>query len=91
MLYTCAYMETNNETQQLETSPQTTKLTEVLQTLDKHMEKQNSFKYAFLRGVIYGLGTVFGATVLVALLGGIIASAADTFGAERLINTIFGQ
>lgn len=84
-------METDNESQQLETSPQTTKLTEVLQTLDKHMEKQNSFKYAFLRGVIYGLGTVFGATVLVALLGGIIASTIDTFGGEQLINTVLRQ
>lgn len=84
-------METDFEHKQLEDFPQTTKLMEVLQTLDNHIERQNSLKYAFLRGVIYGLGTVFGATVLVALLGGIIAGAIDTFGGEQILNAIFGQ
>jgi len=68
----------DNETPQTDTSPQTARLIEVLQTLETHIERQNSLKYALLKGMMYGLGTVVGATVLVALFGGIIATTINT-------------
>jgi len=61
-------------------SPQTTRLIEVLQTLETEIKRQNSLKYALVKGMVYGLGTVIGATVLVALFGGIIASTIGTLG-----------
>lgn len=54
-------------------SPQTTRLIEVLQTLEVQIKRQNSLKYALLKGVVYGLGTVIGASILVALLGSAIS------------------
>lgn len=63
-------------------SPQTTRLIEVLQTLEKDIRRQNSLKYAFAKGLVYGFGTVIGATVLVALLGGVLAKTTDFFSTE---------
>tara|TARA_B100000508_G_scaffold23261_1_gene16273 strand:+ start:5899 stop:6165 length:267 start_codon:yes stop_codon:yes gene_type:complete len=54
-------------------SPQTTRLIEVLQSLETHIKRQNSLKYALVKGIFYGLGTVIGATILVALLGSIFS------------------
>jgi hypothetical protein len=65
-------------------SPQTTRLIEVLTTLEKDIKRQNSLKFIFIKGLIYGLGTVIGATVLVALLSSILAS---TIGTDTLQNT----
>lgn len=71
-----------------DTSPHTARLIEVLTTLEHEIKRQNSLKFIFLKGTIYGLGTVIGATVLVALLGGIITS---TFGKEAVSNTAIGS
>ncbi len=60
-------------------APEPPKLLEVLQSLDSHIQRQNSLKYAFVRGMVYGLGTVIGATVLVALLGSVFVSVLNTF------------
>ena len=78
--------DTNNSTQN--PSPQTTRLIEVLTNLEGHIKRQNSLKYAFLKGVVYGLGTVIGATVLVAILGGLLASTITIFGDEEAANTV---
>lgn len=59
-------------------------LIEVLENLEEQIEKQNSLKSTFIRGAIYGLGTVIGATVLVALFGGMIASAIRIFTNQSL-------
>jgi len=67
-------------------SPQTTRLIEVLQNLESHIKRQNSLKYAFLKGMVYGLGTVIGATVLVAIFGGMIASTINTLVDEQIID-----
>ncbi len=63
----------DNESQQSNASPQTARLIEVLQDLETHIKRQNSLKYVFIKGLLYGLSTVIGATVLVALIGGILA------------------
>ena len=62
----------DNESTQSDNESETTRLIEVLKDLEAHIQRQNSLKYAFIKGMIHGLGTVIGATVLVALFGGII-------------------
>lgn len=49
------------------------RLITVLGQLELQIKKQTSLKFVLLRGVIYGLGTVIGATVLVALLGSVLS------------------
>lgn len=63
-------------------TPQTTRLIEVLEVLEKDIRKQNSLRYAFYKGVLYGLGTVVGATILVALFGGMIASTINAIDSD---------
>ena len=63
-------------------TPQTTRLIEVLENLEGHIKKQNSLRSSFLKGVVYGLGTVIGATVLVALFGGVIAGTLTAIDSE---------
>lgn len=43
-------------------------LKDVLVDLRSLIKKQTSLKFAFVRGLIYGLGTVVGATVLIAMI-----------------------
>ena len=81
----------DNETQQSDSAPQTARLIEVLQTLETHIKRQNSLKYAFLKGMMYGLGTVIGATILVAIFGGIIATTINTFTGSNVDETTFGK
>ena len=56
------------------------RLITVLNELEEEVEKQNSWQRIFARGLLYGLGTVIGATILIALFGSLIALAVDTFG-----------
>jgi hypothetical protein len=60
------------------------RLITVLNELEEEVEKQNSWKHVFVRGALYGLGTVIGATVLLALLGSLVAIAVDTFGFQDI-------
>jgi hypothetical protein len=80
-----------SETQSTQTTEQTNKLLEVLHVLETRIEKQNSFRNAFFRGLVYGLGTVFGATVLVALFGGIIAATLQTLTGEEVSSELLGR
>ncbi|MFT7645023.1 MAG: type II secretory pathway component PulF [Candidatus Paceibacteria bacterium] len=89
MLYNIEHME--NETPQVSTSLQTGRLIEVLETLETHIKRQNSLKYALLKGMMYGLGTVIGATVLVALFGGIIATTINSFTEEPIVSKTLRQ
>ena len=56
------------------------RLITVLNELEEEVEKQNSWQRIFARGLLYGLGTVIGATILIALFGSLVALAVDTFG-----------
>jgi type II secretory pathway component PulF len=89
LLYNIEHME--NETPQVSTSLQTGRLIEVLETLETHIKRQNSLKYALLKGMMYGLGTVIGATVLVALFGGIIATTINSFTEEPIVSKTLRQ
>lgn len=61
------------------------RLIEVLETIENDIRKQNSLKFTFLRGALYGLGTVIGASVLVALFGGLIATAINHFSGDQIL------
>ncbi len=56
------------------------RLITVLNELEDEVEKQNSWRHVFVRGALYGLGTVIGATLLLAVLGSMIALAVETLG-----------
>lgn len=72
--------EHTNDTQ--ENPNQEMRLVNVLYSLESQIQRQNSLKFTLLKGMVYGLGTVLGATVLVALFGSILAG---------FINSIIGQ
>jgi len=80
-----------SDTESTQTTQQTDKLLEVLHVLETRIEKQNSFRNAFLKGLVYGLGTVIGATVLVALFGGIIAATLQTLTGEEISSELLGR
>jgi Domain of unknown function (DUF5665) len=56
------------------------RLITVLGELEDEVEEQNSWRHVFIRGTLYGLGTVIGATVLLALLGSILALTSKSLG-----------
>ena len=58
------------------------RLITVLGELEDEVEKQNSFSHIFVRGALYGLGTVIGATILLALLGSFAAVIIRGLGIE---------
>lgn len=76
--------ETILETGYDKSDTQQQRLITVLNELEEEVEKQNSWRHVFVRGALYGLGTVIGATVLLALLGSLIAIAVDTFGFQEI-------
>jgi|GEM_PF-3432004 len=63
---------------------QQAKLITVLNELEDEIEEQNSLKHVFIRGTLYGLGTVIGATLLLALIGSVFAVTIRTFGIEKM-------
>lgn len=91
MLYLCDMENNTSDTQSTQTTEQTDKLLEVLHVLETRIKKQNSFRNAFLKGLVYGLGTVLGATVLVALFGGIIAATLQTLTGEEINSELLGR
>jgi len=74
-----------------ETTEQTDKLLEVLHVLETRIKRQNSYKNAFLKGIVYGLGTVIGATLLVALFGGTIAATLQVLTGEEISAETLGR
>lgn len=54
------------------------KLTSILSQIDTELKRQNSFRFIFLQGLTRGIGTAFGATILVALVTSITIHFADS-------------
>jgi len=67
-------------------SIQEERLVTVLHSLEAQIERQNSLKYTLVRGMVYGLGTVIGATVLVAIFGGILAGFINSVTGQEIIS-----
>jgi len=62
-------------------------LKDVLIDLRSLIRKQTSFKYAFARGVLYGLGTVIGATVLIGVLTWVLGLAVGDISETPVIGS----
>lgn len=75
---------TNQKTQQ-------ERLITVLYSLEEQIGRQTSLKFAFLRGTVYGFGTVIGATLLLALFGGILAATIDSLSQLPVIGNYVNQ
>jgi Domain of unknown function (DUF5665) len=60
------------------------RLITVLGELEDEVEEQNSLRHVFIRGTLYGLGTVIGATVLIAILGSVIALTVKYLGLKEI-------
>lgn len=54
------------------------KLTSILEEIEDSLKRQNSLRYIFLQGLMRGLGTALGATVLVALVTSITIHVTDS-------------
>jgi len=74
-----------------EEGDQQLRLINVLYSLEAQIKKQTSLRFAFLRGAVYGLGTVVGATLLLALFGGILAATIDSLADLPLIGTYVNE
>lgn len=81
----------SHPTEPTQTTAQTDKLLEVLHVLETRIKRQNSYKNAFLKGLVYGVGTVIGASVLVALFGGIIAATLQALTGEEISSELLGR
>jgi hypothetical protein len=72
---------------------QRARLITVLESLEDLTKKQVSIKFIFLKGAVYGLGTVIGATVLISVLSFLFVQVfgvqvIDTNAVENLQNQI---
>lgn len=65
-----------------------TDLEPVLQEIDIALRRQNSFLYIFLHGVVRGMGTALGATVLVAIVTSITIHFAGSAHADAVLKSI---
>lgn len=62
------------------------RLIKVLENLEDKIAKQNSLKRTFLKGIVYGLGTLVGATIIVAIFGGLIATTINMVVGEDVLS-----
>jgi hypothetical protein len=70
------------------------RLVEVLESLETLTKRQVSIKFIFLKGTIYGLGTVIGATLLISVLSYLFVlifgvNIIETGAIENVQNQVF--
>lgn len=70
---------------------QNERLLTVLSSIERQIKLQTSLRSAFVRGLVYGLGTIIGATLLIALLGGVLATAVDSLQSIPFIGQYFSE
>lgn len=63
------------------------KLNKTLKSIDKKLEKESSFLYTFVRGLLYGFGFLLGTTIIASA---IIAILAEFIDVVPYINSLFG-
>ncbi len=56
----------------------TSNIDSLLEEIGSQLKRQNSLRYIFLQGLLRGLGTAFGATVLVALVTSLAIQFSDS-------------
>lgn len=64
------------------------KITSILENIDRELHRQNSLGYIFLQGLVRGLGTALGATILVALVTSITIHFAETPQVEAFMKSV---
>lgn len=62
------------------------KIYAILSSIDTALQKQNSTKRIFMQGVVRGLGTALGATVLLAIATSVAIKAAETVNWDEATN-----
>jgi len=73
-------MTEQNITKSNEVSGELQELNDNLDELNVRIKKYNSFLFAFGKGIVRGVGYVIGATVLAAILVGLLATFTSIFG-----------
>lgn len=59
-----------------------------LEELNKRIEKQNSLKFIILRGIVYGVSTVIGASIVAGIVISILSATIDSVEEVPILNTI---
>jgi hypothetical protein len=67
------------------------KIYKILQQIENNLERQNSSKRIFVQGLVRGLGTALGATVLLAVITSLAIQLASTFDATTIIEYFFND
>lgn len=70
---------------------QNERLIAVMHVVEEQIKIQNSLKLSLLRGALYGLGTVIGATVLIAVLGWFLANTVGSLDNFPFISEVIDQ
>lgn len=64
------------------------KQVEILRELHAAIKRHNGFGFIFLHGVVRGLGTAFGATILVAVVTSLTVHFTGTHNMEGLMQSV---
>jgi len=67
------------------------RLYEQMERLANGIEKSNSFKFTMAKGIIYGVSTVIGATVIAAIVIGMLSKTVETASDLPLLDKIIEQ
>jgi len=59
--------------------------------INRHLKKMTSLRYAFLRGMMSGLGSALGATLVLAVALGLLVRILQTMERLPLIGGVVGQ
>lgn len=63
----------------------------VLKEIDVTLRRQNSFVFIFLHGLVRGMGTALGATILVAVVTSLTLHFAGTPSTDAMIQAIMAS
>jgi hypothetical protein len=62
-----------------------------LEKIDRKLKSLTSYRDIFLKGIVTGVGTFIGATIVVGLLFGVLSQVFDFAGQIEVINEILDQ
>jgi hypothetical protein len=67
------------------------KIYSILNQIDRNLKRQISLKRIFIQGMVRGLGTALGATVILAIFTTIILKTASTLDIEMILQYFFND